>query len=105
MDHMNKLFKNPYLNSIFAEGYIIVVAFVMSHVAKPDTPDNFFTPIAALSLFVLSAAVMGYFFLSGPLQLYLDGEKKQSVAFFMKTVISFAVLTAIVLFVASRTMG
>jgi hypothetical protein len=102
---MNKIFKNPYINSIYAEAYIVIVAFIMRHVGKPDTPDNFFTPIAALSLLVLSAAVMAYLFLGQPLQLYLDGQKKQSVAFFMKTVITFAAITAVALIILSRTMG
>lgn len=94
---MNKLFKNPYLNSVFAEIYIVIVAFVMTHVGKPDTPDNFFTPIAALSLLTLSAAVMGYLFLGQPLQMYLDGEKKQAVSFFMKTIFTFALITTVAL--------
>ena len=101
---MEKVFKNPYLNSVYAEAYIVIIAFIMRHVAKPDTPDNFFTPMAALSLFVLSVAVMGYIFLGEPLQLYLNGERKKSVAFFTKTVISFAAITAIVFIILSRTM-
>lgn len=98
---MNKLFKNPYLNSIFAEIYIIVVALVMTHVGKPDQPDNFVTPIAALSLFTLSAGVMAYLFVGQPLQLYLDGEKKQAISFFMKTIMSFAGITALALIILS----
>lgn len=94
---MSRLFKNSYLNSIYAEIYIVIVVWIMHHVGAPDTPDTFFDPIAALSLFVLSVTVMGYFFFGVPLQLYLDGEKKQSVAFFMQTVVSFAAITAIVL--------
>ena len=101
---MNKLFKNPYLNSIYAELYIIIVSFVMHNVGKPDTPDNFFSPIAALSLLVLSAAVMAYLFLAEPLQLYLDGEKKQSITFFMKTLATFAVITVIAVIVMSGVM-
>jgi len=94
---MNKIFKNPYLNSVYAEVYIILVAWIMRHVGAPNTPDTFFDPIAALSLIVLSVAIMGYLFLGEPLQLYLDGAKKQSVTFFMKTLLSFAVITLIAL--------
>ncbi len=100
---MNKIFQNPFLNAVFAEFYIIVVATVMNVVAKPDTPDNFFTPIGALSLFVLSAAVMAFLFVGQPLQYYLDGQKKLAVTFFMKTVATFAVLTATALLVMSMT--
>ncbi len=92
---MQKLFKNPYVNSVLAEAYIVIVATVMQYVGKPDTPDNFFTPIAALSLFVLSASVMGFLFVGQPLQLYIDGEKSKSVSFFLKTVLSFALLTVL----------
>lgn len=94
---MNNIFKNPYLNSVFAEVYIILVATVMHFISKPNTPDTFFDPVAALSLFVLSASVMGYLFVGEPLQLFLNGEKKQAVSFFMKTVLTFAIITAIAL--------
>lgn len=101
---MEKLFKNPFLNSIYAEGYIILVAVGMQYVAKPDTPDNFFTPIAALSLFVLSAAIMAFLFAGEPLQLYLDGKKKQAIIFFLKTLITFALLTVVVfIFMHTKT--
>lgn len=98
---MDKIFKNPYLNSLYAEIYIIIVVSILHAVAKPNTPDTFFDPVAALSLLVLSAAVMGYLFLGQPLQLYLDGEKKQAVAFFMRTILGFAALTAIAFIVVS----
>ena len=99
---MNKIFKNPYLNSIWAELYIILVVSVMHAISRPNTPDSFIDPVAALSMLVLSASVMGYIFLGEPLQLYLDGEKKKSVAFFMKTVISFAAITIVTLIIVSK---
>lgn len=98
---MNNIFKNPYLNSVYAEIYIIIVVWIMSNVGAPNTPDTFFDPIAGLSLFVLSVAVMGYFFFGAPLQVYLDGKKNQSIAFFMQTVMSFAAITATVLIIVS----
>ena len=98
---MNRIFQNPYLNSVYVEIYIIIVALIIRHIGRPNTADTFFDPIAALSLFVVSAAIMGYVFLGKPLQLYMDGDKKQSIAFFMKTLISFAVITAIVLIIVS----
>ena len=93
---MNKLFKNPYVNGIYAEIYIVIVVSTIQLVAKPNTPDNFIGSAAALSLFVLSAAVMGFIFLGQPLQLYFDGEKKRAINFFMKTVVSFAIITIII---------
>lgn len=98
---MDKMFKNPSLNSVYAEAYIIIVVSIMHLIARPDTPDKFIDPIAALSLLVLSVAVMGYLFVGVPLELYLDGEKKRAVVFFMKTVTSFAAITAIALVIVS----
>lgn len=98
---MNKLSKKAYLNSIYAELYIILVVWILNHIGAPNTPDKFFDPVAALSLFVLSVAAMGYFFFIEPLRFYLDGKKKESVAFFINTVISFAAITAIVLLAVS----
>ncbi len=94
---MKNSYKNPYLYSVFAEMYIMLVALVIRLFGKPNTPDTIFDPIVALSLFVLSAAVMGYLFLGEPLQLYLSGEKQRAVAFFMKTVLSFAVITLLIM--------
>lgn len=94
---MNTYFKNPYINSVCAEVYIILIISIMNLIAKPNTPDTGFgfEGIAALSLFVLSASIMGYLFLGEPFQLYLNGEKQQAVSFFAKTVGSFAVITVL----------
>lgn len=98
---MNKAFRNPYLNSVYAEAYIIFVVSIMHFLAKPNTPDTFFDPIAFLSLLVLSVAVMGYLFFGVPLQLFLEGGKKESIAFFLKTAMSFAAVTALTLVIVS----
>lgn len=50
-------------------------------------------PIAVVSLFTLSAAVMGYVFLYKSAQLYFDGKKPQAVRLFLQTVAIFAVIT------------
>ena len=92
---MKTIFKNPYIHSILAEIYIIIVVSVIHWFAKPNTPDTFLDSAVAISLFVLSASVMGYLFLGEPLQLYLDGEKKKAVSFFFKTVLGFAVITIV----------
>lgn len=96
---MSQIFKKPYLNSFYAEVYILILASAMHFFAKPNTPDTFLDPVIFLSIFVLSASVMGYLFIGEPLQLYLNGEKKQAVSFFLKTVVSFAVITFIVVLV------
>ncbi|KKQ74340.1 MAG: hypothetical protein US96_C0034G0001, partial [Candidatus Woesebacteria bacterium GW2011_GWB1_38_5b] len=73
--------KNPIINAGAGVLYIVVVASVMYYGTQfSGTNDNsVLAPIAALSLFSLSAAVMGYIFLFQPLQLYFDGKKKEAV--------------------------
>ena len=89
------MMRNPFYNAVLAVGYIVLVAHVMyygSKMAGPAEP-SVLVPIAILSLFVLSAAVMGYIFLFQPVQMYLDGAKKESVDLFVRTIAAFAVLT------------
>lgn len=90
--------QKPYFNAFLALTYITCVAVVMNfvgrHVEGPD--QSFIGPVSALSMFTLSAAVMGYLFAAVPLQLYLDGKKKEGVKFFLQTVGSFAILTVVV---------
>lgn len=92
---MHMKIKNPFVNSIFAEIYIVMVVCIMNLLKAPNTPDTPFDGMVFLSLFTLSAAVMGYLFIGEPLQLYLNGEKQRAVAFFIKTVAAFAVITVI----------
>jgi hypothetical protein len=51
--------------------------------------------IALISLFTLSAAVMGYLFCYQPAQLYFEGKKKDAVRLFLQTVAVFALITVI----------
>jgi hypothetical protein len=86
--------KNPVANALAALLYIILVSSVMyfgSNFAEPE--DSVLAPIAVLSLFTFSAGVMGYIFLSQPIQLYLDGKKKEAVNLFIKTLAVFGGLT------------
>jgi hypothetical protein len=92
--------KNPLYNAVLAEGYICLVASVMFY-GQPFVrgEDAVIMPIAMLSLVVLSAALMSYFFFYAPLALFLEGKKEEAVHFFLKTVGSFALMT-LVAFVA-----
>lgn len=91
--------KNPLLNALAASLYIILVALLMNWGTKmvPKGPDTFTAPIAVMSLFTLSAAVMGYLFCYQPAQLYFEGKKKEAVNLFLRTVAVFAVFTLIAL--------
>lgn len=91
--------KNPIINALSALVYIILVVTVMTFVSQilKNKPDTFFAPIVFLSLFTLSAAVMAFLFFYQPLQLLVNGKKKEAVNLFVKTVGIFAVFTIITL--------
>lgn len=83
--------QNPYLNALMAAAYIALIVsgiFFVGNFAGPE--ESIFIPMAMLSLFVLSAAVMGYLFCYQPFRMYFDGKQKEAVAFFAKTVGTFA---------------
>lgn len=88
--------KNPFLNAFAAGAYIGGIVLLMNATTSLTEPkDMLIVPLAMLGLFTLSAAVMGFLFLSQPFQLYFDGKKNEAVAFFGKTVGTFAVLVAV----------
>lgn len=90
--------KNPFINALAAATYICLVASIMYYGTRQSGPaDSVVIPIAVLSLFTLSAAVMGYLFVSQPLRMYVDGEKQRAVTLFLHTVAVFAGITALAL--------
>lgn len=90
--------KNPFINAIAAALYIVGVASVMFYGTEHTRQtDSVIVPIVVLSLFTLSAAVMGYIFCFQPLQLFLDGKKKDAIDIFLKTVAAFGGITAVIL--------
>lgn len=91
--------KNPIINALSASAYIILGVTVMTFVIQPlkNKPDTFFAPIVFLSLLTLSVAVMAYLFFYQPLQLLIEGKKKEAVNLFVKTVGVFAAITAVAL--------
>lgn len=90
--------KNPIINGLSALIYIVSVAFIMYFGTKNlPKEDTILAPIAMISLFTLSAGVMGYIFGLQPIQLYLDGKKKEAVQLFLKTLMVFGFLTTIIL--------
>ena len=89
--------KNPFINAFTATLYIAAVALLMFYGTEHKASVNsVIVPIAVVSLFTLSAAVMGYLFLYQPLQLYLDGKKKHAVNLFLQTVAVFAGITVLI---------
>lgn len=91
--------KNPIINAISASAYIILVVSVMTLVTQPlkNKPDTFFSPITILFVLTLSVTVMAFLFFYQPLQLFIEGKKKEAVNLFIRTVGIFAVFTVVVL--------
>lgn len=91
--------KNPIINALSASAYIILVVAVMNWVTQPlrNKPDTFFAPVTMLSVLTLSVTVMAFLFFYQPLQLFIEGKKKEAINLFVKTVGVFAIITAIAL--------
>ena len=94
------MIKNPFINAGAAAVYIGAVVFFFNLLSNPSTPDTALTPILAplvlLSLLVLSVLVMAYCFFFTPVQMYLDGQKKEAIDLFVKTVGVFAGITILI---------
>jgi len=94
--------KNPFLNSLAALAYIVIVVLTINLISATEVNTGiaqYVMPIMVLSLFTLSAAVMGYLFCFKPLTMFLEGKKDEAVKLFLKTVGIFALLTlGVVLF-------
>lgn len=97
---------NPYLHAFAAAAYIVLIVFVVNSFTSIEAiQQSLYIPIAVLSLFVLSAATMAYLFGYEPYRLYTDGMRGEALAFFVKTLVTFALLVvayicALLLFVA-----
>lgn len=90
--------KKPFINALLAFAYIALVVGVINFgEAKIGPANKILAPMAMLSLFVLSVTMMGVLFLGKPLMLYLDGQKKEAVRFFLTTVAIFACITVFAL--------
>ena len=100
------MIKNPYLNAFMALGYIGGIILVINKTSSiaAHTPDTLLAPVTMLSLFVLSAAVMGILFVYEPLRLFMENQKPQALSFLLKTVGTFAgfvvILGAILIYTA-----
>ena len=87
-----------------ALGYIAGIILIINKTSSTAVhiPDTILAPITMLSLFVLSAAVMGILFVYEPLRLFLENQKQQALSFFLKTIGTFAcfivILVALLLY-------
>ncbi len=90
----------PYYNAGLGLLYIIIVVNAInfgSRWATEEASQNLLLPIGMLSLFVLSASVMGYLFLAQPIIMFIDGKRKEAVKLFVQTIAIFAGITAAIL--------
>ena len=89
--------KIPLVNAILAILYIVLVSLVLYYgtVLKVGN-KSLIAPIALISLFTFSAATMGYLFLYQPFVLYFDGKKQLALDLFLRTLLIFGGITAII---------
>lgn len=99
------MLKNPFINALWAGGYITLVVLFMNKVIKAldGADDNLFIPMTMLSLFVLSVAVMALLFFYEPVRLLLEGEKRHALYFLAKTILSFAVFVIVLIILLLST--
>jgi hypothetical protein len=90
--------KQPVITGVVAFLYIIGVVSVMNLGSEAmSQPNDFVASIAIISLFTLSAAVMGYLFVFQPVHLYLADKKEEAISYFLHSVLTFGALTAVIL--------
>jgi hypothetical protein len=89
--------KKPFLHALGAVAYIVIIVSVVQVLssALKSKEETIIIPMTMLSLFVLSAAVMGYLFLSEPLYLLVENKKQEAIIFFAKIVGFFACFVAV----------
>lgn len=92
------MINKPIINALMAIIYIVAIVLVISGISTLSMEDKagLMIPIAMLSLFTLSASVMGYLFIFTPVALYLDGKKKESVNYLLQTIGWFAGMTFLI---------
>lgn len=94
---------NPFINALMASGYIGAVVLFLHFIEslRHDTPDTFVDGMAAISLFVFSAAVMAFLFFYQPALKLIENKKTEAVSYFLKTLGIFGVMTVTMLTLAS----
>ncbi len=84
--------KKPFLHALGAALYIVGIVSLINFFGSvlKDQEETIVIPMAMLSLFVLSASVVGYLFLSESLYLLIENKKQEAIIFFTKVVGFFA---------------
>jgi hypothetical protein len=89
--------KQPFLRALGAAVYIILIVLIVNGVSTffASQEGTLAIPMTMLSLFVLSAAVMGYLFLAEPISLLVAGHKREAIIYFGQIVACFAGFVAL----------
>ncbi len=87
--------KQPFFYATGAAIYIVIIVLIINVVTSVIPGKSLLIPMAMLSLFVLSAAIMGFLFLSQPFFLFMENKKEEAILFFLKIVGVFAIYVAI----------
>lgn len=95
---------NPYINAVCAAGYIFFIGLLFVFTARANAPDTFLAPIMMLSLLVFSVATMAFLFFYQPVVLLIEKKQREAVMFFLKTLATFGVITAVVFAIGAQTM-
>jgi len=83
--------KTPFTHAALAALYIASIVFSINSLAPfVGSNETIIIPMAALSLFVLSAAIMGFLFISEPILLCFENKREEAKRFFLGTVGCFA---------------
>src|SRR5258708_3113376 len=99
--------KNPIINALCTSDYIYLVVTFLKFLQDLliIRSDTFFVPITPLFVVTLSVTVMAFMFFYQPLQLFIEGKKKQALNLFIRTVGIFAVITTVVVILLFSGLG
>lgn len=91
--------QNPFINALVAAGYISILATLIFNSPKliTDSELGMMAPILFLSLFVISAALMGYLFVYQPIRYLIEGKQAEATKLFLVTIASFACITGVII--------
>jgi F0F1-type ATP synthase membrane subunit a len=91
------LLKKAAVNAIGVLVYVLVLGLFFNHAQQifGTKPDNFLAPALMLILFVVSACITGGLVLGLPAMMYVDGQRRQAVTLLVYTVLSLAVIAAL----------
>ncbi len=80
-----EIIKRSFLNALGTFVYIGLIALLMFAGPFPQKDPAFVMPIFVLTLFVISASITGFLVLAKPLQLYMNGSRREAIVLFFST--------------------